>query len=256
MGASLDRVLALAGADLDAEPQVILAPYETQLALGAQMLGDAFLKLADSDNDGDDDDSEEGDTDHDSHATYKAMMKRGMGKAAAAKICARSDAKKKVAASMIGEALTIMGLVELSVTQAERDKAKAAGNSVGDSYPINNAKQLHAAAVLAASHHGDWKAAQTLIRRRAKELGVSLESLPGFGPASGDSEKMAASMLALAGPALEPPLGMDHSGVMNHGAFTGSHRHGHVVAAAHDHPHFHNGDNRHGHHPGLPEHWH
>ena len=53
----------------------------------------------------------------------------------------------------------------------DKDKAKAAGNSLPDgSYPINNIDQLKAAATLAASHHGDWKAAQTLIRRRAKEL--------------------------------------------------------------------------------------
>ncbi len=81
---------------------------------------------------------------------------------------------------------TTRELVGLSVKQADRDKAKDAGNSLPDgSYPINNAKQLHAAAVLAASKHGNWKAAKSLIRRRAKELGVSLESLPGFG-GSGD----------------------------------------------------------------------
>src|SRR5215472_2403408 len=70
----------------------------------------------------------------------------------------------------------------MSVTQAERDKARKAGNSLPDgSYPINNIAQLHSAAVLAASHHGDWKAAQALIRRRAKELGVDVSTLPGFG---------------------------------------------------------------------------
>lgn len=70
----------------------------------------------------------------------------------------------------------------LSVPKAERDKAKAAGNSLPDgSYPINNVDQLKAAAILAASHHGDWQAAQTLIRRRAKELGVDVTTLPGFG---------------------------------------------------------------------------
>lgn len=73
-------------------------------------------------------------------------------------------------------------IVGLSVTQADRDKAKDAGNSLPDkSYPINNVKQLHAAAVLAASKHGNWKAALSLIRRRAKELGVDVNSLPGFG---------------------------------------------------------------------------
>lgn len=73
-------------------------------------------------------------------------------------------------------------LVGLSVKQADRDKAHEAGNSLPDkSYPINNLKQLHAAASLAASHHGDWKAAKALIRRRAKELGVDVSTLPGFG---------------------------------------------------------------------------
>jgi HK97 family phage prohead protease len=73
---------------------------------------------------------------------------------------------------------------QLSVTAAERDKAKDAGNSLPDgSYPINNVKQLKAAAVLAASKHGDWKAAQSLIRRRAKELGVDVTTLAGFGEA-------------------------------------------------------------------------
>jgi len=70
----------------------------------------------------------------------------------------------------------------LAVTQADRDQAKAAGNSLPDgSYPVNNVAQLKAAAILAASHHGDWKAAQALIRRRAKELGVDVTTLPGFG---------------------------------------------------------------------------
>jgi hypothetical protein len=87
----------------------------------------------------------------------------------------------------------------LSVSQAERDQAHEAGNSLPDkSYPINNAKQLRSAAILAASHHGNWQAARRLIRRRAKELGVSLESLPGFGSGSDsdndeDSDNVAAS---------------------------------------------------------------
>jgi len=75
--------------------------------------------------------------------------------------------------------------VLLDVSQAERDKAHAAGNSLPDkSYPINDAKQLHAAAILAASGHGDVTAAKKLIRRRAKELGVDVTTLPGFGPSS------------------------------------------------------------------------
>jgi phage I-like protein len=70
----------------------------------------------------------------------------------------------------------------LDASPAERDRAHAAGHSLKDgSYPINDAGQLHAAAVLAASGHGKTKAAKKLIKRRARELGVPLGSLPGFG---------------------------------------------------------------------------
>jgi hypothetical protein len=260
MGSSLDRVLAAADVQLTTPAQEPYYGPDAEFALAAQVLGDAFLVLAkkDPDDDGDDDSSDEGDTDadadHTGHALFKKLRGR-MGDKNAAKMCAKADAKK-VAASMVGRALTMLGLVELSVTQAERDKANEAGNSLPDkSYPINTVKQLHSAAILAASKHGDYKAAQTLIRRRAKELGVDVNTLPGFG-SSDDDEKMAASMIALAGGGMpmEPPLGMDHSGVMGHGAFTGSHRHAHAVMAAHDHPHFHNGDSHHEHHPGLPRH--
>jgi hypothetical protein len=71
----------------------------------------------------------------------------------------------------------------LSVPQAKRDRAKAAGHALPDgSYPIENEHDLHSAAVLAASGHGDVSAAKSLIRRRAKDLGVDINSLPGFGP--------------------------------------------------------------------------
>jgi hypothetical protein len=77
-------------------------------------------------------------------------------------------------------------MLYLDVSQADRDKAKKADNSLPDgSYPINNAKQLKSAAILASSKHGDYKAAKALIRRRAKELGVDVTTLPGFG---GDSK--------------------------------------------------------------------
>ena len=73
-------------------------------------------------------------------------------------------------------------LVMLDVDQAERDQAVKEDNALPDgSYPIRNVKQLKAAAILAASKHGNWKAAQTLIKRRAKELGVALNTLAGFG---------------------------------------------------------------------------
>jgi hypothetical protein len=80
----------------------------------------------------------------------------------------------------------------LDVTQAERDKAKSNNNSLPDgSYPINNVKQLNSAAILAASKHGDYEAAKRLIRRRAKELGVDVTTLSGFGKKKESSSNMA-----------------------------------------------------------------
>lgn len=56
----------------------------------------------------------------------------------------------------------------------ERRQAASEGNALPDgSYPIRNAHELHAAAVLARSGHGDAAAAKRLIARRAKELGVA-----------------------------------------------------------------------------------
>ena len=69
----------------------------------------------------------------------------------------------------------------LDVSQADRDDAVKAGHALPDgSYPIRDASELHSAAVLAASHHGDYTAARALIRKRAGELGVTLSHLPGF----------------------------------------------------------------------------
>lgn len=80
----------------------------------------------------------------------------------------------------------------LAVPQAKRDRAKAAGHSLPDgSYPIENAHDLHSAAVLAASGHGDVPAAKALIRKRAKELNVDISSLPGFEKKKESSTKMA-----------------------------------------------------------------
>lgn len=68
-----------------------------------------------------------------------------------------------------------------AVSQKDRDKLAAKNHALPDgSYPIPDLAHLHAAAILAASHHGDWKAAQELIRKRAVELGVAPESLPGL----------------------------------------------------------------------------
>lgn len=57
---------------------------------------------------------------------------------------------------------------------AQRKKLAAAGHALPDgSYPIESQADLHPAAVLARSGHGDTAAAKALIARRAKELGAS-----------------------------------------------------------------------------------
>lgn len=56
----------------------------------------------------------------------------------------------------------------------ERRKAADEGNALPDgSYPIRDAHELHSAAVLARSGHGNVAGAKKLIARRAKELGVA-----------------------------------------------------------------------------------
>lgn len=135
----------------------------------------------------------------------------------------------------------------LSVTAAERDKAHAAGNSLPDkSYPINNVAQLHAAAVLAASHHGDWQAAQALIRRRAKELGVDVTTLPGFGEekSSGMPLELRASAADDMNLAADPDYNASDA---VHDVMTGSHSHphSHPDGTQADHGHAHENDNDH-----------
>lgn len=94
-------------------------------------------------------------------------------------------------------------LVMLDVSAGERKLAVKEGNSLPDgSYPIRNTAQLHSAAILAASGHGDAAGAKKLIRRRAKELGVTLTDLPGF-----SSDSRALSM----NPELLTLLGLDET---------------------------------------------
>lgn len=59
-------------------------------------------------------------------------------------------------------------------SSARRKELASEGKALEDgSYPIENESDLHNAAVLARSGHGDVAAAKRLIARRAKELGVS-----------------------------------------------------------------------------------
>ena len=67
--------------------------------------------------------------------------------------------------------------VKRRISQAERKRIAREGNAVVNpdghiSYPIENTEDLHNAAVLARTGHGDVEAARRLIARRAKELGV------------------------------------------------------------------------------------
>lgn len=249
---SLDKILALAGVadeapDLDAE--LLLAAQVASRELVLLLAGD------DSDDDkpkgkGDSDDDDGGDGgEHSSHATYKAMVKRNIPPKRAAAMCAKSD--KNVKASQLAESLSVLlagtpghdiALVTLtpaSETAEGRKKAAGSGHALADgSYPIEDKKHLHSAAVLAASKHGNWQAAQGLIRKRARELGVDVNSLPGFGGSDRDNDKAAASMVALAKAA--------GGGVaMHHAPMTGTHSHAHAVGATHEHDHQHFNDNNH-----------
>ena len=61
-----------------------------------------------------------------------------------------------------------------NVSTAERHELAGHGDALpNESYPIANVEDLHNAAVLARSGHGDVSAARALIARRAKELGVA-----------------------------------------------------------------------------------
>ncbi len=60
------------------------------------------------------------------------------------------------------------------VNTAERRSLASEGNALADgSYPIANAGDLHNAAHLAATGHGNAEGAKRLVARRAKELGVA-----------------------------------------------------------------------------------
>jgi hypothetical protein len=65
-------------------------------------------------------------------------------------------------------------LAKRKFSAAERKRLAAAGQALPDgSYPIENVEDLHNAAILARSGHGDVPAAKRHIAKRAKELGVA-----------------------------------------------------------------------------------
>lgn len=253
---SLDKVLALAGAVSDAPD------LDAELLSAAQAASRELVLLLASDDDSDDkggghgdksgkDDDEDDGGEHSGHATYKAMIKRNVPPKRAAAMCAKSD--KNVKATQLANSLAVLlagepgrdiALVTLtpaSETAEGRKKAAGSGHALPDgSCPIEDKKHLYSAAVLAASGHGNASAAKSLIRKRARELGVDVRSLPGFGGTDEDNEKAAASMVALAAKATG-----DGGIPMNHGLFTGTHTHSHFQSSAHAHPHQHVNDNSH-----------
>jgi hypothetical protein len=65
-------------------------------------------------------------------------------------------------------------LLKRKISAAERKQLAGEGKALPDgSYPVENEEDLHNAAILARSGHGDVAAAKRLIAKRAKELGVA-----------------------------------------------------------------------------------
>jgi len=204
-------------------------------------------KSGDGKSSGKDDD---GDGENDEFAAMVArLVKKGVPEARA-KMMAKQAMNRVKASALAGSACVILaGLTEPEAAAApptylgrvvalaappgesasDRRSLAAKGWALPDgSYPIPDKKHLHSAAVLAASGHGNASAAKRLIRKRAKDLGVDVSSLPGFGGEK--AEKVAATMVALA------------AGQMREVAAT-AHAPFHGV---HSHPHVHSGDNVHG----------
>lgn len=241
----------------------------TELVMAAQSaLSRAYILLAsDPDNDGDDDSKgEDADatTDHASHATYKKMVKKGVNPKLAAKMCANADNKAAATAMLEGALVALSGLdvpdphefLSLAAppgeSASERRQSAKEGNALPDgSYPIPDVSHLKKAAILAASGHGNVSAAKALIRRRAKELGVDVTTLPGFGSSDSD-EKAAATnydpqILALAAKIVAPSLShLPANHAFSHGPFEGMHSHPHEARVVVNGPHFHGGDGMHG----------
>lgn len=235
---SLEKVLSLAGAvpeapDLDAE--LLFAVQVACTELQALLASSADDESDDKPGDGKkgDSDDDEGGGDHASHATYKAMVKRDIPPKRAAAMCAKSD--KNVKASQLAQSIGVM-----LAGKPGKDIALVTLTTAGEavSAQAGDERHLHSAAVLAAAGRGD--VAEALIRRRARELGVDVRSLPGFGGTDEDNEKAAAAMVSLAVKAAG-----DGGIPMNHGVFTGIHTHSHFQSSAHAHPHQHVNDSNH-----------
>lgn len=224
---SLEKIMQLSGGsgeppDLDADLLLAVQAASRELVL---------LLASDDADDGKKDDGDDEGGGHASHATFKALRKRDVPPDRASAMCAKSD--KNVKATQLARSLSVMlsgrpGIDTTLVTLTP------------ESDPVGDKRHLHSAAVLAASGHGNVPAASAMIRKRARELGVDVKSLPGFGGSDDDHERAAASMVALAAKAAG-----DGGVPMNHGPFTGTHTHSHFQSSAHAHPHQHVNDSTH-----------
>jgi hypothetical protein len=100
-------------------------------------------------------------------------------------------------------------VLKRKISAAERKRLASEGKALPDgSYPIENAEDLHNAAILARSGHGDVAAAKRLIAKRAKELGVAN---PLADSASKDAEVTPTDPTIPTDPATEDPAPVEKS---------------------------------------------
>ncbi len=131
---ALDKVLALAGGEAPAPPAEDAAGQLVKAAVAA--LGGVRLYLAGGD---DDDDKGKGSDDHSSHATFKALKKKGMDDAKAKSLCAQADKRVKAAAAL-DAALIALGRLAVPdgdwVAATSRDTWTLAARGNGKSLPF------------------------------------------------------------------------------------------------------------------------
>jgi hypothetical protein len=274
---SLDKVMRAAANAAPADVLALGGPGGDALAAelvraarsgAAELL--AYLADSGSDDEGDGPkgkgDDDEGGGDHSGHATFKALVRRGMDKGKAGAMCARSDKRVKAAALAEGVVIALAGLagtegpdwVEATAcdTWAVAALASVGSAPYGDvpyadpgylpdgkkRYPLD---EEHIRAALSyigqKKNAGRYTSAQlTAMKAKmaaaAKRFGISVSD----GQSDADGERAAASMLELAARA------MGDGGIpMNHGPFTGTHVHSHFMSGSHAHPHQHVGDSNH-----------
>lgn len=271
---ALDKILSLSGQPVpsaleseDPAGELVLAALSGLAELRVLLASDADEDDDnDPDDDEDDDSSAKGDTDNDrghlSHDTFKALKKRGMSDADAAKACAKAD--KKVKASALAEAavVALSGLatpqgnwVELTAYDQRSHIALAGGSKepYGDveyadpgyqkdgkkRYPLDTEGHVRAAwsYINQEKNGGEYSTVQLTsikakIKTAARKRGIQI---------SDDGEKVAATMVALAA---RQEIGV----AMHHGPHTGRHAHGHMHTVVANEEHYHNNDSDHSRH--------